>query len=300
MDYKITCVCGHPFIVSEEVLRTMSGGTINCPACQQRLSPAIEVPIPRPQSAASAGAASDSAGQAAAASDDAAPTPAVPSLEPTKRCPFCGEIILAIARKCKHCGEFLDRAAPALHAPPVGAAGPLTPGTAPAPGGTSNDPVYSLTISQWDNFWRFLTIFTVFVALAALLWYLSTQSPKFQTVAALGIPAAFLLAGLAAGYYYLRAKRTHMIIRPLRIDVEKGILSKNITSLELFRIQDIALQQGLIPRILGFGTVKLTTNDADSPELVLYQIPHAREVRHYLQTQVPLAARQRGAVYMES
>ena len=26
----------------------------------------------------------------------------------TKVCPYCGEEILAIAKKCKHCGEFLD------------------------------------------------------------------------------------------------------------------------------------------------------------------------------------------------
>ena len=31
--------------------------------------------------------------------------------EPTKQCPYCAEIILAVAKKCKHCGEFLDRSA---------------------------------------------------------------------------------------------------------------------------------------------------------------------------------------------
>jgi len=30
--------------------------------------------------------------------------------EQTKNCPFCGEEILAVAKKCKHCGEWLDKA----------------------------------------------------------------------------------------------------------------------------------------------------------------------------------------------
>jgi predicted RNA-binding Zn-ribbon protein involved in translation (DUF1610 family) len=39
--------------------------------------------------------------------------------EPEKKaCPFCGEAVLAVARKCKHCGETIDVA---LHAAEVGA-----------------------------------------------------------------------------------------------------------------------------------------------------------------------------------
>lgn len=30
-------------------------------------------------------------------------------MKETKRCPYCGEEILAVAKKCKHCGEWLDK-----------------------------------------------------------------------------------------------------------------------------------------------------------------------------------------------
>ena len=29
--------------------------------------------------------------------------------EKTKRCPYCGEVILDVAKKCKYCGEFLQK-----------------------------------------------------------------------------------------------------------------------------------------------------------------------------------------------
>ena len=29
-------------------------------------------------------------------------------MDTKKQCPYCGEEILAVAKKCKHCGEILD------------------------------------------------------------------------------------------------------------------------------------------------------------------------------------------------
>src|SRR4029078_4657685 len=84
-----------------------------------------------------------------------------PSAEATKRCPFCGEVILAIAKKCKHCGEFLDRAPPnpfsaASTGSPAASPGASATSASPAaagaaaPGAPADDvPVFTLSVSQW-------------------------------------------------------------------------------------------------------------------------------------------------------
>ncbi|REK28371.1 MAG: hypothetical protein DWQ42_05180 [Planctomycetota bacterium] len=43
---------------------------------------------------------------------EVSPIVATPTKEEEKTCPFCSESILKTARKCKHCGEFLDTSVP--------------------------------------------------------------------------------------------------------------------------------------------------------------------------------------------
>src|SRR5262249_8002719 len=49
-----------------------------------------------------------------------APAPLLPSpgTAAQRKCPFCAELILSDARKCKHCGEWLDGRQEAPQEPP--------------------------------------------------------------------------------------------------------------------------------------------------------------------------------------
>ncbi|MGN6369667.1 MAG: PH domain-containing protein [Phycisphaerae bacterium] len=262
MNYQITCFCGNRFLITDQQL----AGLVNCPACKRPLQPIVgEASTPAPQQPEPA--------PATAVSGDA---------EATKRCPFCGEVILAIAKKCKHCGEFLDRTAPVA-------------GGAPLDSPADTSPVFSLHVSQWENFWKYVICVTI-VALTAIA--LLGIRP-LQEYAPVGICAAMAIMGLVAWLLYLSVKNSRCYIRPTRIDTEVGIFAKDLNSIELFRITDMELRQGIVQRLLGIGTIRITSSDPNTPELVLYQIPHARKVLKYLQDQIPVATKQRGAVFME-
>lgn len=114
---RVVCpACKQAGNIPEEFL----GQRIKCPHCNERFSapgqpptlpgakrvepsPATTRPAPPLEVASAPLPATVQAAELAAIA--AAPLPAKPE---TKGCPYCGEEILAIALKCKHCGEYLD------------------------------------------------------------------------------------------------------------------------------------------------------------------------------------------------
>ncbi len=280
MSYQITCVCGNRFFITDQQL----GHHVTCPSCNRALIPLTAQADP---------AVAADAATAVAPSSPATPpatVTAVSNAEPTKRCPFCGEMILEIAKKCKHCGEYLDRSM----VPTSGTAGAGTPADA---GEIPNDtpPVFDLAVSQWENFWKFIICGTVVILVSATLLMIR----ELRQYAPLGITGTVVIMAFIAWFFYIAAKNSRCIIRPNRIETETGIFAKENDTCDLIHIVDLDLHQGLVQRMLGIGTVVIKTTDATTPQLLLYQIPQARKVYKYLQDQVPIVQKQRGVIIVK-
>lgn len=105
--------CRHPLEASKEYY----GQLIDCPSCGQP----VEVPFPNtiqntpaplqqktiPTQTSSCNTPSSRPSQNKAPNSNIDPN-SITQSSSTKACPYCGELILEIAVKCKHCGEFLD------------------------------------------------------------------------------------------------------------------------------------------------------------------------------------------------
>ncbi len=97
--------------------------------------------------------------------------------------------------------------------------------------------------------------------------YFATNDEPWAFAAALGIGA--LIAALSAGGAYLTWRRLTYTVGAEDIRVESGILSRAARSVPYERIQDVSLEQSLIPRFFGLVQVKFETGAGGGEDLAL-------------------------------
>jgi uncharacterized membrane protein YdbT with pleckstrin-like domain len=81
---------------------------------------------------------------------------------------------------------------------------------------------------------------------------------------------------------YLDTRFERYEISTERIRVTRGILSKRMDELELYRVKDTSLVQPFFLRIFRLANLVIDTSDASTPRIVLPAIPEARVLRENL------------------
>lgn len=81
-----------------------------------------------------------------------------------------------------------------------------------------------------------------------------------------GIPVLWIFLGCAFAYKKLSV---HYELTTQRFIHKTGILKRVTDRIEVIDIDDVTYEQGIVQRLLGVGTIKISSSDRTHPELTL-------------------------------
>jgi membrane protein YdbS with pleckstrin-like domain len=129
------------------------------------------------------------------------------------------------------------------------------------------------------------------ICLAVFSW--ASNWPWWVTI------GCIILAVVIVVVPWLLIRATRYRITNYRIDFERGILTKKIDTLELWHVDDIKFEQGLIDRMMNVGCIIIVSNDKTTPRLDLHGVPNPRQIFDQLKDRVIAVKRQRGVIKMD-
>lgn len=138
------------------------------------------------------------------------------------------------------------------------------------------EPAYGDAITVWEGRYSFKGMIDWFalgslasIAIVVLAFWRSWGRTGWLTVLVL----LLLLWGYQFGVYFIRRFGHRYRLTPQTFFHERGILVKSTSPIEIIRIDDIAMKQSILERILGVGTIRILSNDNTDPLLVMKGIP---------------------------
>jgi uncharacterized membrane protein YdbT with pleckstrin-like domain len=90
--------------------------------------------------------------------------------------------------------------------------------------------------------------------------------------------AAFGIGILILIYWYIQTRATALTVTDSDLMYERGILSKERTSVSINHVRSVNVMQSFVNRILGVGTIQISTA-GDEPEFTIGDMPDPHVIR---------------------
>ena len=206
-------------------------------------------------------------------------------------CPECKQQVSDRAAVCPHCGLAMAREAAAAAAGPVPwpAAPPGQEEVVWEGGASPRLLARELPGIVWALFlpalvfWILPDVLRIVGGLRRELRVTIAEQGQTIRLVVLGVVILVSLARLArVAMHYARLKAARYRLTNQRLTIEGGLFAKRVDDIDLRLVQDVALEQSALERLLGVGRLDIVSSDHARPRLVLTGIVAPRDVREQI------------------